>query len=220
MLREGTDTEARPAKSSRVAFLLSLAIPGLGELYTGATLRGVGFMASEALTWLAYTQWRAKGNDLKADFRTYAEEHWDEAGYIAWQVYNASLGSPFTETETLPRLEDDAQQRYEMIGKYAQFVFGWDDVAAEYSTDLAVMRALSSRRLDYEGQRNESNKHLKRASVVVGLAVLNRIASAIHASWHARSLEQNGTPHSIWVGLKPLDAHGRPAPQATVNLRF
>jgi len=177
-------------------------------------------MGAEALTWLAYTQWRAKGKDLKADFRAFADAHWVEADYRAWQAYNASLGWPYTETETLPTLEHDAQQRYEMIGKYAQFVFGWDDVDAGYSTDLAVMRTLSPRRLDYEAQRNESNKHLKRASVVVGLAVLNRIASAIHASWHARSLEQNGVPRRIWVDLNTLDPRGRPAPGALVGLRF
>ena len=116
------------SKSSKLAFLMSLAVPGLGELYSGATVRAVGFMAVETFTWVSYARWRSKGNDLKADFRQFADQHWIEARYRAWQTYNNGRGpAKYIATETLSTKGEDTQQYYELIGKYDQFVYGWDD---------------------------------------------------------------------------------------------
>ena len=62
-------------KIAQTAFFLSLLVPGLGELYAGAKIRAVGFMGAEALTWTAYVSWRGKGNDIKEEFRAYADQH-------------------------------------------------------------------------------------------------------------------------------------------------
>ncbi len=195
-------------KSGKVATLLSLALPGAGELYLGSPKRAAGFLALEAFTWVSYFAWNSKGDDLKADFRVYADRNWNETRYREWQVYNATHHL-FNETETLPNKETgDIQQYYEMIGKYDQFIFGWDDVS---DVDFSIVndQVLSPRRLDYEDQRNESNKYLKRASFVVGLAVLNRIASAFHASHYARELNDGHRAARLWVRLEPVDPDGR-----------
>jgi hypothetical protein len=216
-------------KSSKVAFLMSLVVPGLGEFYTGATKRAIAFVAVEALTWINYTRWRSKGNDLKAKFRAFADQHWNESRYRDWQVYNAAHGRPYNETETLPCKHTDpnaancpkvdTQQYYEMIGKYDQFVYGWSDIR-DVSFSIINDQVTSSIRLDYENQRNESNKFLKRASVILGLAVVNRIASAIHVSVHARSLNPEKASKRIWIEVTPLDSDGRPAAVAALNIRF
>ena len=95
---------ASAEKSPKTAFFLSLLVPGLGEIYSGATWRGAGFMAVEGLTWAAYFSWRARGNDLKADFRVFADQHWNESQYFAWQAYNQSQpeSNQYYETEHLP----------------------------------------------------------------------------------------------------------------------
>ena len=228
-LFEGEEAEGGEHKSPHVASLMSLAVPGLGEIYTGATKRAIAFMTVEALTWINYARWRSKGNDLKADFRRYADQYWDEARYREWQEYNRSQGSPFKENETLPCKDSDpnaegcvkvdTQQYYEMIGKYDQFVFGWDDTRDEdFSTFNPNVR--SSEREGYEDQRNESNKHLKRASIIIGLAVLNRVVSAFDASVHARSLREVGSPRRFEVSFAALDGVGRPAPSMTVKTQF
>ena len=228
-LFEGEETEGAEHKSPRVAFLMSLAVPGLGEIYTGATKRAIAFMAVEALTWINYARWRSKGNDLKADFRRFADQYWDEVRYREWQEYNRSQGSPFKENETLPCKESDpgaggcvkvdTQQYYEMIGKYDQFVFGWDDTRDEdFSTFNPNVR--SPNREDYEDQRTESNKFLKRASIIIGLAVLNRVVSAFDASVHARSLSEGGSSRRFEVAFGAMDGVGRPAPSVTVKTRF
>lgn len=195
-------------KSPKTAFFLSLLVPGLGELYSGAKWRAAGFMASEGLTWLAYFSWRGKGNDLKAEFRTYADQHWSESRYRAWQAYNQSQpqSQQYYETETLPDKSGDTQQYYELIGKYPQFIYGWDDVTTPFTSNNQDIR--SPRQLDYETQRNESNKYLKRASVITGMAVLNRIASAIHASAYVRTHNASSDP-SVWLSFTPLDWQGR-----------
>jgi hypothetical protein len=216
-LQQGS-AEAPAVRSGKVAALLSIALPGAGELYLGAPKRAAAFLSLEAITWLSYFRWRSKGNDLKADFRVYADQHWNEARYRAWQVYNASEGYPFNETETLPDRETgDTQQYYEMIGKYDQFVFGWDDVA-DVPFTVINDQVESPRRLDYEGQRNESNKFLKRASFVIGFSVLNRIGSAIHASVYARNQERDRRSVRLWVRLHPMDERGAPA--ATLGASF
>lgn len=201
-------------KSPKKAFFLSLLVPGLGELYSGAKWRAAGFMASEALTWLAYVSWRSKGNDLKADFRTFADQHWSETTYHAWQAYNQSQpeSQQYYETETLPTKEKDIQQYYELIGKYAQFIYGWDDITSSFSTtNMSIQSTLQQ---DYETQRNESNKYLKRASKIAGLTVLNRIVSAIHASAYART-QQSSSNASVWLDVSPIDWRGR----STIELK-
>ncbi len=181
-------------KSPKLAFAMSLVVPGLGELYAGEPKRAAVFLGIEALTWFNYLRWRSRGNDLKAEFRAFADSNWDESRYREWQEYNQSRGSPYIETETLPckRAQDgchnvDTQQYYEMIGKYDQFVFGWKDVRG-VGFETGNGEVVSSRRIDYENRRNESNKLLKRASVIIGLTVVNRIASSIHAAFRTRSL--------------------------------
>ena len=194
-------------KSPGLAFAMSLLVPGMGELYAGEPKRAAVFLGIEALTWFNYTRWRSKGNDLKADFRAFADRNWDESRYRAWQAYNRARGSPYIETETLPckRALDgchrvDTQQYYEMIGKYDQFVFGWRDVG-DVSFETGNGDVDSSQRIDYEDRRNESNKLLKRASVIVGLAVVNRIASSIHAALRARSVQVSISPRPDRTGL-------------------
>ena len=187
-------------KSPRLAFAMSLVVPGLGELYAGEPKRAAVFLGVEALTWFNYLRWRSKGNDLKAEFRTFADRNWDENRYREWQAYNQARGAPYIETETLPckrALEGchrvDTQQYYEMIGKYDQFVFGWRDVS-NVGFETGNGNVDSNQRIDYENQRNESNKLLKRASVIVGLTVVNRIASSIHAALRVRSAQLSISP--------------------------
>ena len=67
-LFEGDRSDESGAKSPGKAFLLSLAIPGMGEFYAGAKKRAVGFVAVEALTWISYARWRSRGGDLRTEF--------------------------------------------------------------------------------------------------------------------------------------------------------
>ena len=88
----------------------------------------------------------------------------------------------------------EIQQYYELIGKYDQFVSGWDDVVRRgtgnpvgWAEVDSVENFHSERRLRYEGQRNDSNRFLKRASTVSGVILINHVISAIDAARVARA---------------------------------
>lgn len=213
--------ESGSEKSPKKAFMMSILVPGLGEFYSGAKYRAAGFFGAEALTWLAWSGWRSKGADLRAEFRQFADQNWDEARYREWQAFNAApLGSnnAYIETETLPTKEEDTQQYYELIGKYAQFIYGWSDVA-NLPLSIDNQSITSAVEEQYETMRNESNKHLKRASVIIGLTVVNHIASAIHAFAYTRSLSSSES-RCVWVNFSPITPDGREGVSATLRASF
>ena len=88
------------------------------------------------------------------------------------------------------------QQYYELIGKYDQFITGWKDVTdrngnrVHFSEVDSAENFHSALRLEYEDQRHESNKYLKRAGNVAGLIFVNHVLSAIDAARVARARNQ------------------------------
>ena len=87
----------------------------------------------------------------------------------------------------------ETQQYYELIGKYDQFITGWKDITdgtgnqVHYSEVDSAENFSSSIRLEYEDQRAESNRYLKRAGNVAGLLLVNHVLSAIDAARVARA---------------------------------
>ena len=211
--------ETKSRKSPEKAFVMSLVVPGLGEYYSGAKYRAAGFFGAEALTWLAWSGWRSKGADLRTEFRQFADEKWSKTRYRAWQTHNASLPASerYIETETLPSKTEDIQQYYELVGKYAQFIYGWSDVS-NLPLGADNQSITSAEEEQYETMRNESNKYLKRASVVIGLTVVNRIFSAIHASAYMRS--HSPSEHRVWVNFAPIFPDGREGISAMLLASF
>lgn len=221
-------TQARKGKSSKRAFLLSALVPGLGEWYAGSKKRGLIFFGAEAALVGMWVAWTGKGNDLEEEFRAVADEHWDPEEYIAWRESTISNNSSIThalpcssevrDVYILARREwkdqqqtsglgsaafggcapSQIQQYYELLGKYDQFVAGWDDLKrvrhdgsigndAEYTEVDSVENFHSERRLRYEDQRDESNRFLKRASTISGVILINHVISAIDAARVARA---------------------------------
>ncbi|MBI2504836.1 MAG: hypothetical protein HYW07_16590 [Candidatus Latescibacteria bacterium] len=196
-------------KSPRRAFLLSALLPGAGEFYAGAPKRAVGFATVEAVALGLYFTWKGKGDDIETEFRAVANDSWDPVAYLEWRT--STRASRFSSiTHALPcssavagggdikaNLKDcsgrEIQQYYELIGKYNQYIAGWDDVVRRESgspvqpTDIDSVESFSSqKRLAYEVQRDDSNKNLKRASSILGLVLVNHALSAIDAARAAR----------------------------------
>ena len=208
-------------RSSKLAFLMSLIVPGLGELYYGAEKRGIAFLAVEAGSWATYASWLHKGRTIERDFRAFADGpngHWSESRYRAWDANTPQ--SFYIRTEHLPTKQQDTQQYYELIGKYDQFVFGWDDgkdaqgksVGTDYS--IHPSKVTSANRLSYEIERNRSNRYLKRATGILGLVLVNHIASAVDASVHAR-----GQKVRLWVDADVIGST-EPVPAMLLKVRF
>lgn len=224
-------------KSPKLAFLMSLVLPGAGQLYAGAPKRGAGFLAVEASSWVAYGLLTSKGNEKKSEFRAFADAHWDIDKYVHWRTSYATHGDT---THSLPFKDDqdrsdyeskypgqpgrgveiDAQQYYELLGKYDQFVDGWDDKQRRDEADSTQL-VTSVNRVKYEDMRNDSNKLLKRASLGLGVALFNHVISAIDAAKFARTHGKTaaiGERVRIRLDLVTEDQHQTPV--ITASKRF
>ena len=207
-------TETRKGKSSKRAFLLSALVPGLGEWYAGSKKRGLAFLGAEAALVGMWVAWKGKGNDIVEEFRAVADEYWDPEEYIAWRESTISKSSSITHALPcssevremyIPAIASglgadfggcaasQIQQYYELLGKYDQFVAGWEDLRRGTGDAVAptkvdsVENFHSELRLRYEDQRDESNRFLKRASTVSGVILINHVISAIDAARVARA---------------------------------
>ena len=205
------------------AFLYSLLVPGLGEIMNGSTLRGAFFMGIEAVGLGLYFNWNKKGKDIEKEFRQVADEKWSPENYLAWRSSTISRNSSITHALPCSSYVEsyvdslkvgkrywgscagsEIQQYYELIGKYDQYASGWTDLVNAETGNLAentrvdsVENYLSKTRLDYEIQRDDSNRFLKRASAVTGLILVNHVISAIDAARVARLRSEGATAEAI-----------------------
>ena len=145
-------------KSPARAFLQSFLIPGWGQVYNGSAFwKPVAFVGIEASGWLGVAHFHGNGNKKQDDYRAFADQHWDSAGYFngLYHVYYLghytlppgydrryvdTLSYFLIDSATeIPRtwshhafFKDESKpvprdEYYENVGKYNQFAFGWDD---------------------------------------------------------------------------------------------
>jgi len=193
-----TVVETAKLKSPKRAFFLSAALPGAGQYYNNSYLKAAGFLALEAAGWAAYISYNGKGNDIEDEFEAYADQHWSEDKYWDWIAQHSGK-----ERNDLTALRDwehsqfshglheqKDQQYYEMIGKYYQFNWGWDDFRTLYSiglTDKEMVdgKLISPNRLNYEDRRHDSNDAFKKATTASTIVIVNHLLSAVEAAWDA-----------------------------------
>ena len=204
----------KKTRSPRRAFLFSALVPGAGELWAGSKMRAALFFGLEVLGWGAYVSWNNRGDELESEFRARADTTWNPWDYIAWRESRQARSTSKTHTlpcdslfvqapSTTPVPEvlegcggTRTQQYYELIGKYDQFITGWKDVTdrngnrVHFSEVDSAENFHSALRLEYEDQRHESNKYLKRAGNVAGLIFVNHVLSAVDAARVARARNQ------------------------------
>ncbi|MEX0599458.1 MAG: hypothetical protein WD205_02370, partial [Rhodothermales bacterium] len=78
----GSSSEAR--RSVPLAFGLSAALPGAGQVYNRTWIRAAGAFIVESGLILGYVLWKDRGQDAEAAYKNYAHEHWDPGQYAAW----------------------------------------------------------------------------------------------------------------------------------------
>ena len=200
-------------KSPGKAFVFSLLVPGLGQLYYGNPAKAALFFGADVAFWaLSYSRHK-KGNDLTDEFNAFNRDHWSrdsyEHKYLLW-VYGVTSDKdvPTENGEVSHHLPDtETQQYFEMTGKYNQFAWGWDDAVLntkhidDYSASAgnkpprildSSSTPYSPRRFAYEDMRHVANTKFDQARAMIMLAMANRIISSFEAlfavSRHNRAL--------------------------------
>ncbi len=152
-------------KSMTKAALLSLVLPGAGEIYGGSKTKGKIFIFSEASLWTGFFGFRTYGAWLKKDYRVYAASHarvnlegksddfFDElAFYDSRDQYN-QFAPLYHRGDKQPYLEDD-------------WNWEWDSRESKYY---------------YRDLKNRSKSASRKALYLVGLSMVNRIVSVVDA---------------------------------------
>jgi len=179
-------------KSVTKAALLSLLLPGAGEIYGGSKTKGKIFLLSEASVWAGFFSFRTYGSWLKDDYRSYAASHaqvnlkgkpddfFDQlAFYDSRDQYN-QLALLYHRGEVSPYPEDD--------------FWNWEWESKDS-------------RLYYRDIKNRSKDASRKAIYMVGLSIVNRILSVVDAMKTVRTY--NRKKSFEFSGIK-LDLKAQP----------
>jgi len=144
--------------------LSSAVMPGSGEAMLGYK-RGYVMMAADIFAWTQYIHYGNRGDDLKQEFFDYADQHWSlykltaaysgesNSGYtydpnVMENDQGVPLGQAYLGVTSIHDVADldslnlyvskeaDKWEYYENLGKWDQFVFGWDDFINPYDSVL------------------------------------------------------------------------------------
>jgi hypothetical protein len=159
-------------KSTTKAALLSLILPGAGEVYAGSKTKGKIFILSEASLWAGFFAFRTYGAWLEDDYKVYAaarakvnlegkpEGFFDQlAFYDSRDQYN-QFAPLYHRGERQPYPEDDF------------WYWAWDSRES---------------RVHYRDLKNRSKDASRKALYMVGLSLVNRIVSVVDAMKTVRS---------------------------------
>ncbi len=184
--------------------LFSLILPGAGEVSMGYK-RGYLMMAADIVTWLGVKHYHDLGGDKRDDYMAYAEEHWSEAKLAGAfdpfyeDEYVAGVGleyfpdvSTYTELPLWISRQADEREYFENLGKWDQFVFGWDDFRRPEDipgyTPTGTIKDLkqpgvSLHREIYRSMRIDSNDQFTKRDRLLYLNIGLRVLSVLQVAY-------------------------------------
>ncbi len=199
-------------KSPMLAGLLSLLVPGAGEIYSEDYLKAGIFLALEAAVLTTAVIYDNKGDRKTNEFQDYADAYknpdhnWSAVRYAEWlnqyEITDETKKITINPDENLPPWErvnwkqlnaaetghalppHGEQQYYELIGKYHQYSSGWNDF-----TGGGNKNQVSPNLLFYSAMRGDANDFYSVASTAVVGIYVNHFLSALDAVWS--SLQYN-----------------------------
>lgn len=140
---------------------------------------------------------------------------WERVGWIQMNETEAMIPQF---SHRLPRHGE--QQYYELIGKYNQYSYGWDDKLPNGGDGWSDYREISPRYRSYSGMRGHANELYESATTVVNLLILNHALSALDAAWAASRYNKDLEFHSS-VRLRHLPSGGSElVPTASFRVRL
>jgi len=213
--------------------LMSMVLPGAGEAYLGHK-RGFLMMALDLAAWAGVSHFNTQGNEKRDEYYAYADDHWDEDQLVA--AYNplhpdeniAGVGNqyfqsvePAQSTDDFERdegglplwvsFEDDRREYYENLGKWDQFIFGWDDfrhpqelegASDPYVYEVTDLRdpRVSQHREIYRGMRQDSNNQFTNRDRLVYFNLAMRVFSIFQVAYLEGLLGGEGNELGTSIG--------------------
>ncbi len=197
-----TQGETAGGKSVKKSVLFSAIVPGAGQIYANSYIKGFLFLGVEIAAIALNLNYDKKANDFEDEFEGVANAQWDENSYWDWIAQISSLDRSNksalrdyerrTFSHFLPNIIN--QQYYENVGKYNQFIYGWNDFRDQLGSriftledylnkafDSESLDTISPTRVGYVQIRKESNDNFKKATTMTTIIMFNHILSAIDA---------------------------------------
>ena len=166
----------QPRKSPNEAFLYSLVVPGMGQLYTGAK-HGYFYTAAEVGLLATYFILRNSASNTREDYRDIVREHVNFIGSGSFEDWDPIEDFEHaTQYETWNHVYDSDETR-KRTGKWY-----WADLdpGLKNEPDLDIDFE-SPYRLEAYELRQKANDTFERAKLFLGIAILNHVVSAVEA---------------------------------------
>ncbi len=191
------DADDGGRRGAALPMAMSLVLPGLGEAYLGHK-RGYALMAIDVASWIGVAHYASEGNRKRDEYYAYADAHWAESRLD--EAYGADISTPgnfyfgvseYTELPLWVSVEADRREYYENLGKWDQFVFGWDDfldprnlddLAPFTSQDLQDPR-VSTNRETYRAMREDSNRQFTNRDRLLYFNMATRLFSLFEVAY-------------------------------------
>ena len=202
-------------KSPFKAFILSLAVPGLGQWYYGNRWKPFAFLAAEAGAWYLHGHYNSRGDEITDEFEAFNDAHWSQTSYednlewtYGWRDDDSSNTDPDCNCPEISHHLPDTktQQYYEMTGKYDQFAWGWEDAALEDGRTLDSFDVnnppprvypsqestvpKSSMRTFYNQLRGDADVQYDRSTKMLYVVIANHLISAFEAYLTTNSINE------------------------------
>jgi hypothetical protein len=200
-------TSSGEARSPRRALLLSLLLPGAGELYLGHRGRAVGFFVAEGAIWANFAAWEVSGHLRRNDYIEQAQlgagvgvDSGDDDYWRLVGQYERSGG-------TGPGAYEEALRR-EARNQYPDDPTQQDRYVAERlpTGDRAWAWSTLDLQNSYLRTRQNANRAFTRAKYSFGFAILNRLLSAVDTQILHRSSQGDAEGRATGGGTRILSA--------------
>jgi hypothetical protein len=158
------DEGASKKKSTGLAAIYSLLLPGMGELYADGFESGKYFLIAEGVLWLTYASFEIYGNQLRDDSRAFAQARAGITTSGKEDQYFVDIGNFLDVREFNEKKLRDREP--EKLYEHPSDAWRWD-------SDLS--------RATYRDQRIASENMYNNRKFVFAAIVINHVGSAINA---------------------------------------
>ncbi len=180
-------------KSGKRAMFLSLLVPGLGEYYLGDHAGAKIFMGAEAMTWASYGGFKKLVDWRREDVDVYTYQHAginiegkDEEFLQILKRYPRSENQPNLSGSYNEGVRRDARYYYpyspaeQEVYEQENYLIGDDAFIWDTPDNWVQYKVLLHKYRDAD----------KKAFYMTGVAVVNRLVSAIHSVWLTRRMNK------------------------------